>query len=137
MKRFITLPPTFIVVVLVPPQTQRTQQVLIPIVVTSNIYLNILYTHILDNHLQLYILTNISALISSKLALHRLATGRQSRIATALTMLKQMLFKYVLHCTYFPSHCSDLSFHESITTHTLTSHCTLTTLQYITLIKDP
>lgn len=37
-----------------------------------------------------------TALISSKLALHRLATGRPSRIATALTLLKQMLFKYVL-----------------------------------------
>jgi len=40
---------------------------------------------------------NTTALISSKLALHRLATGRPSRIVTALTMLKQMLFKYQGH----------------------------------------
>lgn len=29
--------------------------------------------------------------------LHRLATGRQSRVVTAMTMLKQMLFKYQGH----------------------------------------
>eukprot|EP01111_Echinosteliopsis_oligospora_P000320 TRINITY_DN1030_c0_g1_i1.p1 TRINITY_DN1030_c0_g1~~TRINITY_DN1030_c0_g1_i1.p1 ORF type:complete len:273 (+),score=90.53 TRINITY_DN1030_c0_g1_i1:81-899(+) len=40
---------------------------------------------------------NATALISSKLALHRLSTGRPSRITTALTMLKQMLFKYQGH----------------------------------------
>jgi len=40
---------------------------------------------------------NTTGLISSKLALHRLATGRPSRIATALTLLKQMLFKYQGH----------------------------------------
>ncbi|KAJ3395474.1 proteasome core particle subunit beta 2 [Lobulomyces angularis] len=33
-------------------------------------------------------------LISSKLELHRLATNRQSRVVTAMTMLKQMLFRY-------------------------------------------
>ncbi|RKO90220.1 proteasome subunit beta type-7 [Blyttiomyces helicus] len=33
-------------------------------------------------------------LLESKLELHRLQTGRKSRVATALTMLKQMLFKY-------------------------------------------
>lgn len=33
-------------------------------------------------------------LISSKLELHSLATGRVPRVATAMTMLKQMLFKY-------------------------------------------
>jgi len=38
-----------------------------------------------------------TALISSQLELHSLATGRQARIATALTMLKQMLFKYHGH----------------------------------------
>lgn len=32
-------------------------------------------------------------LISSKLELHRLATGREARVSTAMTMLKQMLFK--------------------------------------------
>lgn len=37
-----------------------------------------------------------TALISSKLELHRLATGRQARVVTAMTMLKQMLFKYAL-----------------------------------------
>ncbi len=36
-----------------------------------------------------------TALISSKLELHRLTTGRQARVVTAMTMLKQMLFKYV------------------------------------------
>jgi 20S proteasome subunit beta 2 len=33
-------------------------------------------------------------LISSQLELHRLNTGRPARVATALTQLKQMLFKY-------------------------------------------
>eukprot|EP00010_Vexillifera_abyssalis_P008803 CAMPEP_0201550486 /NCGR_PEP_ID=MMETSP0173_2-20130828/6839_1 /ASSEMBLY_ACC=CAM_ASM_000268 /TAXON_ID=218659 /ORGANISM="Vexillifera sp., Strain DIVA3 564/2" /LENGTH=241 /DNA_ID=CAMNT_0047960467 /DNA_START=102 /DNA_END=823 /DNA_ORIENTATION=+ len=40
---------------------------------------------------------NTTALISSKLELHRLATGRQVRVATAMTMLKQMLFRYQGH----------------------------------------
>eukprot|EP01117_Protostelium_nocturnum_P013120 TRINITY_DN4877_c0_g1_i2.p1 TRINITY_DN4877_c0_g1~~TRINITY_DN4877_c0_g1_i2.p1 ORF type:complete len:261 (-),score=63.17 TRINITY_DN4877_c0_g1_i2:203-985(-) len=40
---------------------------------------------------------NTTALVSSQLELHRLATGRQSRVATALTMLRQMLFKYQGH----------------------------------------
>uniref|UniRef100_A0A1D1XU12 Proteasome subunit beta n=1 Tax=Anthurium amnicola TaxID=1678845 RepID=A0A1D1XU12_9ARAE len=35
-----------------------------------------------------------TALISSQLELHRLATGREARVDTALTMLKQMLFRY-------------------------------------------
>lgn len=34
-----------------------------------------------------------TALISSQLELHRLSTGRQARVVTAMTMLKQMLFK--------------------------------------------
>ena len=33
-------------------------------------------------------------LISSQLELHRLSTGRQCRVVTAMTLLKQMLFKY-------------------------------------------
>jgi len=40
---------------------------------------------------------NTTALISSQLALHRLATGRESRVTTANTMLKQMLFRYQGH----------------------------------------
>eukprot|EP00123_Amoebidium_parasiticum_P019379 comp24840_c0_seq1/m.46892 comp24840_c0_seq1/g.46892 ORF comp24840_c0_seq1/g.46892 comp24840_c0_seq1/m.46892 type:complete len:278 (-) comp24840_c0_seq1:48-881(-) len=40
---------------------------------------------------------NTTNLISSQLELHRLATGRQSRVATACTMLKQMLFRYQGH----------------------------------------
>ncbi|KAI8905619.1 proteasome subunit beta type-7 [Gorgonomyces haynaldii] len=36
-------------------------------------------------------------LISSKLELHRLMTGRTTRVDTAMTMLKQMLFKYQGH----------------------------------------
>lgn len=39
---------------------------------------------------------NITKLISSNLRLQRLnAEGRQSRLVTAMTMLKQKLFKYV------------------------------------------
>ncbi|KAJ3118648.1 proteasome core particle subunit beta 2 [Phlyctochytrium bullatum] len=38
-----------------------------------------------------------TALISSKLELHRLATGREARVVTAMTMLKQMLFRYQGH----------------------------------------
>eukprot|EP01130_Rhizamoeba_saxonica_P006889 TRINITY_DN2764_c0_g1_i1.p1 TRINITY_DN2764_c0_g1~~TRINITY_DN2764_c0_g1_i1.p1 ORF type:complete len:259 (+),score=58.21 TRINITY_DN2764_c0_g1_i1:115-891(+) len=38
-----------------------------------------------------------TALISSQLELHRLATGRQPRVITALTMLKKLLFKYQGH----------------------------------------
>lgn len=34
-------------------------------------------------------------LISSKLELHRLGTGREARVVTAMTMLKQMLFRYI------------------------------------------
>lgn len=34
-----------------------------------------------------------TALISSKLELHRFQTGREARVVTAMTMLKQMLFK--------------------------------------------
>ena len=36
-------------------------------------------------------------LISSQLELHRYATRRQPRVVTALTMLKQMLFRYQGH----------------------------------------
>jgi len=38
-----------------------------------------------------------NALISSQLELHRLATGREARVSTALMMLKQMLFRYQGH----------------------------------------
>ncbi|EGF78736.1 hypothetical protein BATDEDRAFT_17403 [Batrachochytrium dendrobatidis JAM81] len=38
-----------------------------------------------------------TALISSKLELHSLQTGREPRVVTAMTMLKQMLFKYQGH----------------------------------------
>ncbi|CAG8491771.1 9708_t:CDS:10 [Acaulospora morrowiae] len=38
-----------------------------------------------------------TALISSQLELHRLTTGRQARVVTAMTMLKQMLFRYQGH----------------------------------------
>jgi 20S proteasome subunit beta 2 len=34
-------------------------------------------------------------MVSSQLELHRYATGRQSRIITAMTLLKSHLFKYV------------------------------------------
>lgn len=36
---------------------------------------------------------NVTALISSQLELHRLATQQEPRVATALTRLKQRLFK--------------------------------------------
>ena len=41
--------------------------------------------------------TQCAALISSQLELHRFATGRQPRVVAALTMLKQMLFRYQGH----------------------------------------
>eukprot|EP00743_Colponemidia_sp_Colp-15_P001245 GILK01001367.1.p1 GENE.GILK01001367.1~~GILK01001367.1.p1 ORF type:complete len:295 (-),score=47.56 GILK01001367.1:188-1003(-) len=40
---------------------------------------------------------NSTALISSQLELHRLSTGRQSRVITAMTLLKRMLFRYQGH----------------------------------------
>jgi 20S proteasome subunit beta 2 len=36
-----------------------------------------------------------TALISSKIELHRMATGKQPRLVTALTMLKRLLFRRV------------------------------------------
>eukprot|EP01027_Heterolobosea_sp_BB2_P004756 GEZU01007323.1.p2 GENE.GEZU01007323.1~~GEZU01007323.1.p2 ORF type:complete len:121 (-),score=31.98 GEZU01007323.1:81-443(-) len=36
---------------------------------------------------------NATGLISSQLTLHRLATGKESRVVTAMTMLKRMLFR--------------------------------------------
>jgi len=38
-----------------------------------------------------------TALISSKIELHRMATGKQPRLVTALTMLKRLLFRYQGH----------------------------------------
>ncbi|KAF9934874.1 Proteasome subunit beta type-7 [Modicella reniformis] len=38
-----------------------------------------------------------TSLISSQLELHRLSTGRQARVDTAMTLLKQMLFKHQGH----------------------------------------
>lgn len=38
-----------------------------------------------------------TSMVSSKLALHALNNGRQPRVATAMTMLKQYLFKYQGH----------------------------------------
>jgi len=40
---------------------------------------------------------NSTGLVSSQLKLHRLATGRESRVVTAMTLLKRMLFKYQGH----------------------------------------
>lgn len=37
---------------------------------------------------------NVTAMVGSQLELHRFATDRDSRVVTALTMLKQHLFKY-------------------------------------------
>eukprot|EP01121_Diplochlamys_sp_Union-15-3_P013947 TRINITY_DN4404_c0_g1_i1.p1 TRINITY_DN4404_c0_g1~~TRINITY_DN4404_c0_g1_i1.p1 ORF type:complete len:276 (-),score=57.99 TRINITY_DN4404_c0_g1_i1:51-878(-) len=37
---------------------------------------------------------NTTALVSSDLELHRLSVGKESRVITALTMLKQFLFRY-------------------------------------------
>lgn len=37
-------------------------------------------------------------LISSQIELHSLSTGRKPRVVTAMTMLKQMLFRYYHHC---------------------------------------
>lgn len=40
---------------------------------------------------------NTTGLISSQLELHRLNTGTQSRVSTAMTLLKRMLFQYQGH----------------------------------------
>jgi 20S proteasome subunit beta 2 len=40
---------------------------------------------------------NVTGLVSSQLELHRLATGHEPRVVTALTRLKQHLFKYQGH----------------------------------------
>jgi len=40
---------------------------------------------------------NVTGMISSQLELHRQATGRQSRVITAMTLLKSHLFKYQGH----------------------------------------
>ncbi len=40
---------------------------------------------------------NVTGMISSALELHRFATGRQSRVITAMTLLKSHLFKYQGH----------------------------------------
>ena len=40
---------------------------------------------------------NVTGMVSSQLELHRYATGRQSRIITALTLLKTHLFQYQGH----------------------------------------
>jgi 20S proteasome subunit beta 2 len=40
---------------------------------------------------------NVTALVKSQLELHRLATGTEPRVTTALTRLKQHLFKYQGH----------------------------------------
>ncbi|GBG90509.1 hypothetical protein CBR_g50853 [Chara braunii] len=37
---------------------------------------------------------NVTAMVSSQLELHRYATGRQSRVVTAMTLLKSHLFRY-------------------------------------------
>lgn len=39
----------------------------------------------------------VTDMIASQLELHRMSTGRQSRVSTALAMLKQMLFRYQGH----------------------------------------
>jgi 20S proteasome subunit beta 2 len=41
-----------------------------------------------------YSLQQVTKIISSQLELHRLTTGRQSRVITPCRMLKQMLYKY-------------------------------------------
>lgn len=40
-------------------------------------------------------------MISSNLELHRYATGRESRVVTAMTMLKSHLFRWVLRDLFF------------------------------------
>lgn len=40
---------------------------------------------------------NVTAMVSSELALHRYATGRNARLVTAMTLLKSHLFKYQGH----------------------------------------
>jgi len=74
---------------------------------------------------------NTTALISSKLALHRLATGRPSRMATALTMLKQMLFKYQGHIgAYLVLGGIDITGPQL---HTIHAHGSTDQLPYVTM----
>jgi len=74
---------------------------------------------------------NTTALISSKLALHRLATGRPSRVATALTMLKQMLFRYQGHVgAYLVLGGIDISGPQL---HTIHAHGSTDQLPYVTM----
>jgi len=40
---------------------------------------------------------SVTGLISSRLKLHKLSTGRESRVGTACTLLKQMLFRFQGH----------------------------------------
>jgi len=74
---------------------------------------------------------NTTALVSSKLALHRLATGRPSRIATALTMLKQMLFRYQGHIgAYLVLGGIDITGPQL---HTIHAHGSTDQLPYVTM----
>lgn len=41
-----------------------------------------------------------TALIASNIEMHALSTGRKPRVVTAMTMLKQMLFRCVLYASY-------------------------------------
>mmetsp|Transcript_24877 Transcript_24877/g.27688 ORF Transcript_24877/g.27688 Transcript_24877/m.27688 type:complete len:270 (+) Transcript_24877:95-904(+) len=70
-------------------------------------------------------------LISSNLELHRLATGKQPRVITALTMLKQMLFKYQGHVSAAlvlgGFDCAGPHLH------TIYPHGSTTTLPYVTM----
>lgn len=50
----------------------------------------------------LSIRTILSDMVSSQLQLHRYATGRESRVVTALTLLKTHLFRFI----YFRNHVS-------------------------------
>eukprot|EP00029_Vermamoeba_vermiformis_P002508 TRINITY_DN12884_c1_g1_i1.p1 TRINITY_DN12884_c1_g1~~TRINITY_DN12884_c1_g1_i1.p1 ORF type:complete len:267 (+),score=85.24 TRINITY_DN12884_c1_g1_i1:27-827(+) len=74
---------------------------------------------------------NVTALISSQLALHRLAMGRQSRVDTAMTMLKQMLFKYQGHIS--AALILGGVDHTGSTLYTIYPHGSVDSLPYVTM----
>lgn len=76
-------------------------------------------------------LTEWLALISSQLALHRLAMGRQSRVDTAMTMLKQMLFKYQGHIS--AALILGGVDHTGSTLYTIYPHGSVDSLPYVTM----
>jgi len=74
---------------------------------------------------------NTTEIISSQLALHRLNTGRQSRVGTACKMLKHLLFKYQGHVSaYLVLGGVDV---EGFHLYTIHAHGSVDKLPYVTM----